>query len=335
MLAQTAVAQNATTVPVGVLSFTFPAGALANPRISTFSLPVRETAPTGFTGKSVGQVTAVSANTLTSAGAGWGASTLAVSGSPHFIRIKNGAGSAGYTFQITANTADTLTVTSPVDLTTLGLVTTVGANQTIYEIFPGDTLLSLFGTGTPTGAGNSVMGGSSASNSDIVRLHDGIGFREYFFHLGNNRWQEGGFARNTVVINPQMGITYMRRASSSLSLAVPGTVPETNLKALVRNSGASYINFPFPVDVTLGTSGIDSMPGWVKADNSAAADNVQVWDGTGWRTYFFHQTNNRWQEGGFNRTSTVIPAGRALWIIKRGVAAGSSYWNFNVPYALN
>jgi len=320
---------------VGYVSFNFPAGSVAAPKVSAFSLPLRDSVASGFVGSTSGGITGVTSNTLTSTGAGWTASSLNLAASPYFVRIKNGTNTAGYTFLITGNTTEVLTVSTPVDLTTLGLVTTAGSTQSTFEIFPGDTILSLFGNGTADGSNNTTMGGSSATNADVVRVHDGNGFKEYYFNLANNRWQEGGFNRNTVVIYPHMGITYMRRATTALDVVISGVVPDTNLKAYIKNSGASYVSYPFPVDVTLGNSGIQSMPGWVKADTATAADNLLIWDGNGWKTYYYHQTNNRWQEGGFNRTTTVIPAGRPLWIVKKGVASGTTLWDFTIPYALN
>jgi hypothetical protein len=327
-------AQSVATVPEGYMTYTVTGGSMAAPRVSTFSLPMRDKVGESFNGISAGKIAGVTSNTITVEAPGWVAGTMAQPGAPYFVRIKNGTQAEGFTFLITGNTTNTLTVSTPVNLTTLSMEFT-GSNASRFEIFPGDTLASFFGTGNADGSDGRPMGGSSSSNSDVVSINDGGTVKEFYFNLANNRWQEGGFNRNNQVIHPHMGITYTRRSTHAMSFTISGVIAETDIKSPVRNSGGSYISYSYPVDVSLVNSSIHNQPGWLRGTSAAEADNISVWDGTTWKAYFYHSGNNRWQEGNFNRNNVMIPAGRPIWIVKRGTNSGTTFWHFDKPYNLD
>lgn len=331
---QASFGQNATTTPVGAMTFTIAQGSIAAPKISSFCAPLFEELPTNFSGSSISKVSGVSSNTISCVGASWAATALSQAATPYLLRIKTGS-AEGYVFQISANTSDTLTVlTDGTDLTTLGIATS-GVNQDVIEIHPADTLLSFFGVGTVDGANNTVMGGTSTANADLVTIHNGSGWKTYYYNLSVGHWREGNFTRDTTILLPRMGITYQRRGTSSFNFVLTGRVPDSDLKCKVNNLGVNYFSLGFPQDVILGASGIQDMPGFVKnTGNLAAADKVLVWNGSAWKSYNYNLAASQWKEGNFNRNTTVIPAGTPVQIVRGSPVTGSQIWTFPLPYSL-
>ena len=333
-LSHAALAQNATTTPVGAMTYTIPAGSLVAPKLSSVSTPLFSQLPAEFVGTGTGKISGVTSNTITCSGGNWTTGSLAQAATPYLVRIKTGA-AVGYVFQVSANTADTLTLlTDGVDLTTLGVVTS-GLSQDAFEIHPGDTLLSFFGTGTSDGGNGTVMGGTSAANADLVTIHNGSAWKTYYYNLAKGQWQEGNFNRNNVLLLPRMGITYQRRAVTPMTFTITGVVPDTDMKVRVNNGGASYISLSFPTDVTLGSSGLQNMPGFAKnTGNLATADKIQVWNGSSWKSYNYNAANSQWREGNFNRNSVIVPAGTPVQVVKGSAATGSQLWTLTMPYSL-
>ena len=334
VLAHSAFGQTATTTPVGAMTYTIAQGSVAAPKISSFSVPLFGEMPQGFVGSSTAKITGVTSNTLTCTGAAWSANALSQATSPFLVRIKSGAGE-GYVFQISANSAETLTVlTDGADLTTLGIATS-GESQDVIELHPADTLLTFFGVGTVDGAGNTVMGGTSTANADLVTIHNGSGWKTYYYNISVGHWREGNFTRDTTILLPRMGITYQRRGTSPFSFVLTGAVPDSDLRCRVNNLGVNYISLGFPQDVVLGNSGIQNMPGFVKnTGNLATADKVLVWNGSAWKSYNYNSSVSQWREGNFNRNTTVIPAGTPIQIVRGSPVTGSQIWTLPLPYSL-
>lgn len=326
-------AESNVTVPAGCVTFNFPGGTIAAPKLTMFSIPLRGVA-TDAPWRSAGEITGLTATTLTSTGAGWPAGNLALAATPYFVRIKNGP-ARGNTFLITANTADTLTLPAGTDLTALGLQTS-GANQSKFEIFPADTLSSFFGPGTADGANGTILGAANANDADRIRIHDGVGWRDYYYNTTNNRWQDSTDKSN-LVLPPHWGITYSRKAASAVKLAVLGTVPDTDTVVKVPNTGLTYFAMQFPVDMTLLDTGIHLKPGFVPNTGSAAlADKVYFWNGSAWGYYTYLSSVSQWRDpfSSTNRNTFNIPAGTPIWFQKAANSSGFQVWNFPMPYNL-
>jgi len=320
---------SASSIPQGYVEITIPAGDPSAPSVATFSIPTNLIPSPDFVGKASGFIDSVTQNTIFSDKAEWEAGALSLPSAPYFVRITSGA-ATGLTFQIStteANTSSTLTVlTQGLDLTKLGI-----AGGDTYKIFPGDTLASFFGTST--------QGGTSAATADNVNIFtDGV-WRVFYYHSTSGQWREGSLPinRNNMVLRPDWGITFYRRGDTPLRYVLLGETPSTDVKIVVNNHGPTYIGGVFPVDETLGTSGLESSPLWVKSGDSGEASTLNVWDGSVWRNYNYSASSGQWREGSLpvNRNNVLLPAGTPLIVNLWGDNEGVSILNRTLPYSLD
>jgi hypothetical protein len=137
--------QTVTTNPLGFVMVNIAAGTGSAKIGSLVSMPLQDVAV--ITGQATGRITGVTANTITSSGAGWTPGQLSTPASPYLIQITSGSAN-GRMFLISpvqANTATTVTI-SPEDveaasLASLGIVTGPTTGDT-YKIIPSDILTS-------------------------------------------------------------------------------------------------------------------------------------------------------------------------------------------------
>lgn len=326
---------SATTIPVGYMKLNIAAGTGTTHTISVLSVPLSEPADTA--GQSTGRITGVTAATISNANAGWTPGQLSSESAPNIIRITSGS-AAGRSFLIStatasANTATTLTIDATeagqVDLTTLGIVT--GTNGDTYEILPCDTIAGVFGTPATT----NVVGSVDGTGCDIVQLLVGSTWRRYYYNTAAAQWRRLGIESpaNTVVIRPDTGIIYSRIGATAMNLELLGRVPATKRVAIISNSGVTMLSNAWPVDTTLGASGIQDIPGWVKGDSSIA-DVVQVLVGTTWRRYYHN--GSQWLRLGIDSPSNTVNlvAGGSVILTKKTPGVGVSILNQPLPYSL-
>lgn len=328
----------ATTDPVGFVTVSAAAGNGTNRTVSVLSFPL--VSSEAITGQANGLITDVTANSISNSSAGWSAGALSVAATPYVIRITSGA-AKGYTFLVsttTANTATTVTIDSEeagkIDLSTLGIVT--GASGDTYAIYGCDTLSNSFGTPATTG----IQGGTSATGAgaDIVQVFLTGFWRSYYYNTTSASWRLVGpnTLSNNIPIRPDSAVLYSRLPASALSLTVLGTVPTSNRKALVNNSGVSFVSNSWPVNLTLSTSAINLIPGWVSPSSydSTTTDIVQVMVNGFWVKYYYNGTN--WRRVGPNTLSdsVSIPTGSAFIIQKAGSNTGASTLAQTLPYSL-
>jgi hypothetical protein len=294
---------------------------------------MNQSVPSNFVGEAAGQISSVTSSTITNSSGAWTAGALSQVATPYFIRFTSGA-AEGQTFQISTSTANTSTVLTVLnqglDLTTLGIAT--GANGDTYQIFPGETLASLFGTST--------LGSTAAATADIVRVFDGVGWDEYYYNTSAGQWRTGSVPvdLSTTVLRPDSGITFYRRGGTPLQYTLLGTVPSTNIQIVVNNAGASYVGNVFPVDQTLLAADYNSLPNWVNNTGSVlAADILTVWDGIGYDSYNYLLSAGQWRLGSVpvNENNVVIPAGTPVVFQRPGANPGVTVLTRILPYSLN
>jgi hypothetical protein len=337
--------ETATTDPVGFVTVGITAGTGSAKRNTLFSLPLLETEAIG--GQVAGTITGVTANTISNSNAGWTAGELSNPASPYLIQITSGAAegrmflvsssaNTGGAISGAANTATTVTVSSidaaQVDLTTLGIVN----GTDTYKIFACDTISSFFGTPETTG----VQGGTGAANADsIVAVLNGSS-QTYFFKTDAvpPRWSRVGLgspdASNTPLL-PYYGVQYSRLANTALSFVVTGSVPTSERKAGVKNSGPTFLSQFWPADSTLSSVGLQNLAGWQAGASAAAADTVVLTSGGSANTYFYDGSNwRRVALGSPLANDTIIPVGTTISINKKGSAAGYTTLTQAPPYSL-
>lgn len=320
------------TIPSGYFNVTIPAGTSSSATPSVLSFPLLGTANAG--GAMSGVVTGITANTITSTGAAWSAGALSQSTTPCLIQFTSGA-AAGRTFLIstsTANTSTTVTLdsqdASQVDLTTLGIM----PGTDTYQIYAANTISSIFGTPATTG----VLGGSGYTGVDEIELLvPGFGWK-YFYYNTASGWLEIGppIPSGNVVIRPDAALIYVRYGTTPMNLALLGQVPPQSRQALVSNGAPTVLSNSWPVNITLGSSNLSQMPGWVANTNYKDADLVEFLSPIGWLLFYYN--GSHWMEVGppINSDNYVIPAGSGLIISRLGSTSGQSTLSQALPYSL-
>ena len=311
----------ATTVPVGYQQLTVAAATDPSTPVSTVvAVPFYN--PAAY----AGLVTSVdSASMLSSSAASWTASQF--SSSPYFLHFKSG-NSVGRYFLITANTTTQLTVANRgYDLTT------ISAAADTFEILPAFTLGTLFGTGTGTVP---FQTGASATVADNVLLWNGSSWDTYY-NNGTNWKKSGSLAnQNSVILYPDEGMYITRRATTPVTLTFLGTTPSTTERSDLVGPGSTFVANRFPVDTTLVNVGFQSLPNWLNGASASVADNVYIWNGTGWGVYYYNGTN--WKKSGSlsNVNTQAITSGTAMFVVRQSTATGTNATLAQaLPYSLN
>ena len=324
LIAPALFAQTATTTPVGFVTVTIPAATDAStPSNTVVSVPLYGTADYVSTVATIDSTTQ-----FTMTGAAWIAGAYANASAPRLVRVKTSTTAAhvGRFFLISGNTVNQLTVTLPVTVTDVATTLSVGDS---CEIVPANTLGSVFGTAaTPP----TLTGGTSPNVADNVLIFDGTTWQTYFWTGATgspvNIWKKTGpLDRSSTVIFPDEAVFVIRRdITAAATVTLMGTVPSTAEQTDIAAAGSTFLSNRFPVDATLGGLGLQSLPSWVAGASPTTADNVLIFDGTTWQTYFWTgavgSPVNIWKKTGpLDRSSTPIPTGTGVFIIHAGAAA--------------
>ena len=226
------------------------------------------------------------------------------------------------------NTATTVNVLNQgIDLTSLGIVSGVDT----YEVFPADTLKTLF----PTTA---LLGGSTPSDADNVQIWNGAAWIVYYFNSDRSRWERGNAPvadSNDTVVRPDVGMILFHRGAAT-SFRLTGRLAPSDYQVRYANGGNTFVG-GFPITQTLGNAKIQDLPGWKQNADYLQADLIQIWNGAAWISYFFNPgaTPPQWQRVGPNTPSdsvNVFVSGRPVMFVKRGTTPGSSFLVQTRPY---
>ena len=277
-----------------------------------------------------GTITAAGADTLTDAAKDWSAVDVGPGAQgylAYFVEIRDGAGEGRY-FPILANTTDTLSVETPGDLAALGLV---GA---AYCIRPFLTVQELF---SDANADPVLSGGDSAAGASNILAWNGAGFDTVYFStfFGENQWrQAGGGPAGEWPIYPDEGLLVINRGASAAEIMSLGEVAD-NAKASWVPQGLTLAANPFPANVTLDDAELLEADGgpFAGGDSAAAADQVLLWNGAGYDTFYFSTFfgENTWRQAGGGPAGTMeLEAGRAFFLNNTQGAAAA--WSRDLPY---
>jgi hypothetical protein len=246
-------------------------------------------------------VQARTTGTLTVASAG----NWSTTGSPYAVRLLSGGGS-GATFLITGQSGNVLTLaTNGVDLMQL-----VAVGDT-YEVMPLETLGSLFGTTSVP-----FQTGSTASTADTIQFWTGTGWLVYYSN-GTN-WEQAGslLSQNNTLIPPGAGWLTLRQSSSAITIYEVGRVPEVGLRQFVP-TGISFLAGVSPLPSTFSSTGFGAGTGWLKGPTASSSDDVLMWNGTSWLTFYYNATN--WEQAGslLAQDSTAVPASQPFFVVRQ------------------
>ncbi len=312
-----------TTVPVGFIRVQV-AGATdaVTPSLTAVSVPFYGAATYA------GVLTSVDgAQTVSATGAGWAANQFVAP--PTYFRLKSGV-STGRFFLVSANTASQLT------LNTVGgalVSTTAGANQVQvqvgdkFELVPANSLGAVFGTtSVPFGTG------ATAAVADNLLLFNGSDWKVYF-HNGT-QWTAavGGGNQNETVIPPDSAIFILRRSTTAISVYLAGTVPSTSEVAVLPTAASRFLSNRFPTDTTLLGLGVHASPNWRSGASAAQADNLLLWNGATWESFYYN--GGQWRRSGslLNFNSQAVLAGSGVFVLRKSGGTGDTVVSFPLPY---
>jgi uncharacterized protein (TIGR02597 family) len=331
VVAQTSVA----TVPQGMISYP-----LRHGESNLLSLPLTNTE------RYTSQISAVTAGTISVADAPAPFTTsLAVSGSPYFVKFLSG-NESGRVVLITSNTTSALTLDttdhstgSAVPLNMAGFNVQAGDK---FEIFPGDTLASILGLNTAesplvlTGARNSVM-------ADTVTLFTSVNapIATYFFNTTAGCWQQIGVNgnANTTIIYPYSAFAIDRRqAYSDTTLVITGRVTPVAIPTKLQGQGTVFTSTHYATDVTLSQLQFGS--NWTTGTTPLTADTLSVWNSTSNSFDVYYQkpdlTWRKTSDATTDQSSFSIAAGTVTAIAKRTAVTGSAtFLQTPLPYSLD
>lgn len=274
-----------------------------------------------------GRATAADSTTLTASGAGWTSGAFA--NTPHYLLVVEGD-YAGLTLDVTGNTADTLTLAQQVS----GLVSIGDA----VAIIPHATLVSLFGSTNEIG----FTTGATLAAADEIAIHDTAsqGFLTYYYKtggIGGTGWRRSTSASENAagtIIRPGQSISILRKQDTGLSFRLEGRVRVNDWISTIQ-PGMNWTANDIPVATTLGALGLytgNALTGLVGGTTSTQADEVLLWNGSFWET-FYYKTGGiggaGWRStasSSVNRADRLIQPGEAI-ILRRKHASALPYLN--------
>jgi hypothetical protein len=302
-----------TTVPVGVMTYSFSAN-------STASVGIPLLRPAIFSGV----VTSASTGSIAFTSPGLNLATLISAGSSYYLEVtghSDGVTKAYVGDRLEINEATTITSASGVAaIDTLSNINTtsgtldflIGYNVTIR---PHWTLAALFGTG----AGATGLNSSTTfSSSDQVLAWNGGGWSTYWFRQNSagsiKEWRNtatGTVNQDGAVIPPGVGI-YVKKLGNALTANVMG---EVRTNRFIRNldSSTQLIALGYPVDSSPVQLGLTTTSGFTAATTFTVADQILAWSGTGFSTYWLRRNTAgdvvQWRN---TATSTIDHSGTAF-----------------------
>jgi uncharacterized protein (TIGR02597 family) len=323
------------TVPTGMITFTLGAGTATH-----ISLPLAQNAT--YTGS----VSAVSTNSISVGDSPAPFVTnLATPATPYFIKMLSG-NEIGRVMLITGNTASSVTLdTSDNTPQTVSLITS-GFNVAVgdtFEIFPGDTLSSIFGTNTSQSP-LILTASTTIATADCVSIYNTMLFRyqTYFFNTTAGCWELDGSTANAnnTIIYPYAAVTVSRLVNNAnVSLVLTGRVAEVPVLTKTVGDNTEIVGSTgYPTNMTLSQLQFGS--NWVTGTSAITANTVNVWNTTLGRYDTFYQLpDSTWRkltDTTTDQSNFVIPAGTAVAVLQRSAVSGaSSFLPSTMPYSLN
>jgi len=343
------------TIPEGVMTYTFPHGVTTYASFPLTADPVY--------GDAVLTVTPNSISVMNSSAFTGTLATLNAPGAPYFVIFTSGA-QVGRVLMVTGNTVNSLTLDTTGDGTgaaeaLTGNTDSIGSPQgsppttplfnvaagDTFEVYSGDTLLTVFGSSSPGGiltgntifrtADNVIFPKTTTSPSDI-----------YYFNTTYNYWVRDGDnesppanANNTVIPPFSSLAVLVRSANPDASLILQGRVADTPLLTRSIAKSTSYNSTAYASDMTLGQ--ISFGPNFAANNTFRFADNIGVYNDQETPPRFdvyYEDASLTWRQYPDATTSyntVTIHAGSVITILQRASVGGAtSFLQSSLPYVL-
>ncbi len=289
-LLQTASAATATTDPVGFVTMNIAGtGGAAGGKISFKALGLTQAVVYQGSAETV----VVNTKSLTDNEATWTDNQFNGVNGFYYVEIVRPAGQVtaapgeGTTYDIATTTAGTKTIT-----TVQPLAATL-VNGAVFKIRKHWTIASVFGATNSAGLG----GGDDPTTADLVQIwtNNGAisGFSTYFYQVaptfaGGTGWRSPNdvFAdASSVRIYPDDALVITRINSAAVNVVVMGAV-KTGQSSIPVQQGVNILSNVYSAPMTLASSALQAS-GLTGGDDSTTADQVQIWNGTGYLSYYY------------------------------------------------
>lgn len=231
---------------------------------------------------------------------------------PYVLEILDGAW-IGYSAAISSNTSNTITLPAGAPSDLAGSKYVIRKDWTVESLF-GDAATS------PLTAAN-YDDGDDHTYADQIRLMTDTGTvgPAYFRALRDRAyvWINEN-AEDVAKVRLPFGKGVFVKSIGTKTLPLSGVVRASRTRMdIVGGKKINLLANPVPFAVKLSDSGMDIFPG----TSAANADNLRLWNGTTWVSYW-RNTTGRWTVGSSTDASNVtIPAG-AGFLIKRNSNRG-------------
>ncbi len=187
---------------------------------------------------------------------------------------------------------------------------------------PCPTIASAFGSPATTG----ILGGASAYTADQVQILSGNTWKKYYFNTTSGSWKQASLetAAGNIPIPPSTTVLFSRLGASPLTLSFPGRSSRTRRVTDIANTGITVLSSTAQTGQTLGTTGIETLPGWTSSANPATADTVMLWSANTWKKYYYDGSHWRAVGLGTIADSVAIPQGTGTVISRVGSGSGTA-----------
>ena len=349
-------AQAEVTAPVGYVKLTF------NDTSDTpFSLPMNR--PKVFAGK----VASVAGNVITVENGAFTPSDYVyldgTQNEKYYVLFTTGS-LEGRTFDITANTATTITVNQDGDTTVQALINDAMATD-LFEIRPHWTLNTVFPDGANFDKSTDVL---NTNGLIMVRPETLPGENipptiTYFYYDSATNSEDGWYDANDLAAGKasdvilKRSVFYVCKNTSDdvYTVNLVGDVPLVDHKNKLRiNSDfiqqGNYISLPFPVEVTLAESGLAESASFMKTTDVtningdrilAYEDNITTYNPAASSVYVYYDSATNSEDGWYDANdlaagkqdaTAIFKPGKGYIISKQGATEEIFQWNIEIPY---
>ncbi len=154
-------------------------------------------------------------------------------------------------------------------------------------------------------AGNA---GSSVTTADTIEVWDGSGYVSYYLRNATpHHWRKVGERAATTDEIPEGAAAFYHNYSNDddVTLTVSGEVKAESETLTIVGSGYTLVKNPFPVELDFDNFVVE---GATAGTSVTSADTIEVWDGSGYVSYYLRSgTPNHWRKvGERNKTTDTI-----------------------------